>query len=118
VCEGTEIPNTAPEFAGEISATPNPTDFLTPVKIEVPVSDSNGDDITVSVSLKEDCPNKVAVDPSFDATSKTVTGGSGTASVTMTPEFGWSGHACIEVNLKDEHDAVSATRKEIDIWIQ
>jgi hypothetical protein len=113
VCEGTEIPNTAPEFAGEISATPNPTSSNLPVTIEVPVSDSNGDDVTVKLSF-----NGEDLGATFDQNSKTVAGGSGTATFTMTPELFRSGSVYVQVDLEDEHGEVHNGGRELGIGIE
>jgi len=109
---GVELPNTAPEFPSNPTATPNPTSSNIPVTITIPVLDADGDDVTVSMSFTGD-----PLGCTYDQNSKVVTGGSGSAVFTMTPLFGQSGFVYPHIELEDGKGG--AAYKDMEwIWIQ
>ena len=94
--EVNEVVNNAPEFSDDPTATPEHTSSNLPVEIAVPVFDADGNDVEVTLSFNGDdhgC--------TFDADTKIVEDGSGTAVFTMTPELLNTGGVFIQVDIDD-----------------
>jgi len=106
-----EAPNAAPEFPGTPTANPNPTSSAVPVTITVPVLDSDGDDVTVSMSFTGD-----PLGCTYDQNSKVVTGGSGSAVFTMTPQLFNTGNVYPHIAIDDEKGGTNSD--DLGIGIQ